>query len=583
MRQTTAEMAARFTGQPPEIYLDDSRSDERKAEVVEVDEIDYPVDSDDILARMRDSDRRMLVLSDGVRVHFFKEIAGRATEVTVSDFKDRDAVEEFTRVLRVYRMNCRFDDDWERLDILKGLVLASKGLQPSNRFEAEKSLHELSLESGHQIDPKIRDWEPVGFALDTILQYCPDPDPGLLGRAYINLFNTADRNSILGTDATCSIMSSFVETTSSMAFFNPYVACFLPYGSIKSASISDSELSRLFCILMGVEKTVCEPALPDPAETIIACIPLQENRNRDDALMGSVLDIIPEGGRIVALCTTSIMFGIRAGAFRSRVASECHLTHVSKIEHGFGNAVSIPATVMVIDRNTGSEPTEFVSVPNDTAPDGDWRAWPGLKFNKTFVDDDDWMGGFAFDCSIIMRDGVKLGTIASVRKGSMMRSDKLFPPRAASGIPFLTPKNLVDGELDISTARRAPSSVCAVARPGDILLTCNGPIGRVYRMKRSDPIVAPSNSFAIIHPDTDQYIPEFLELFFHTDDFRDQIESSVTGSMMRSLSNDSIRDIIVPIETLDSQMGKVDEYRASLDSGTPLTPDEIVFGPTDDE
>ena len=53
--------------------------------------------------------------------------------------------------------------------------------------------------------------------------------------------------------------------------------------------------------------------------------------------------------------------------------------------------------------------------------------------------------------------------------------------------------------------------------------------------------------------------------------------------MMRSLSNDSIRDIIVPIETLDSQMGKVDEYRASLDSGTPLTPDEIIFGPTDDE
>ena len=269
----------------------------------------------------------------------------------------------------------------ETLDILKGLVLLSKGLHPGDRVEAERMLSEISSESGHRIDSRIRDWEPVGFALDTILQNCPDTTPGLLGLAYLKVFNASDKTGILGADPTCSIMASFVETTSSMAFFNPYVACFLPYGSIKSASISDSELSRLFCILMGVEKTVCEPALPDPAETIIACIPLQENRSRDDALMGSVLDIIPEGGRIVALCTTSIMFGIRAGAFRSRVASECHLTHVSKIEHGFGNAVSIPATVMVIDRNTGSEPTEFVSVPNDTPQTG--TGGPGPDSSST--------------------------------------------------------------------------------------------------------------------------------------------------------------------------------------------------------
>lgn len=80
-------------------------------------------------------------------------------------------------------------------------------------------------------------------------------------------------------------------------------------------------------------------------------------------------------------------------------------------------------------------------------------------------------------------------------------------------------------------------------------------------MKRSDPIIAPSFAFAIIHPDTEQYIPEYLELFFHTDDFREQIESSVTGSMMRSLPTDSLMDIIVPIETIESQIGKVDEYR----------------------
>lgn len=53
--------------------------------------------------------------------------------------------------------------------------------------------------------------------------------------------------------------------------------------------------------------------------------------------------------------------------------------------------------------------------------------------------------------------------------------------------------------------------------------------------------------------------------------------------MMRSPPTDSLMDIIVPIETIESQIGKVDEYRESLDLDTHLTPDEIIFGPTDDE
>ena len=140
----------------------------------------------------------------------------------------------------------------------------------------------------------------------------------------------------------------------------------------------------------------------------------------------------------------------------------------------------------------------------------------------------------------------------------------------------------MNGKLDLSTAKRAQPSVSAVARPGDILITCNGSIGRVYRMKRSDPAVAPSYSFAIIHPDTEQFIPEYLELFFHTDYFKEQIESEMTGSMMRSLPTDSLRDVILPIESIESQISKVDEYRESLETGTGISPDEAIFG-ADDE
>lgn len=179
---------------------------------------------------------------------------------------------------------------------------------------------------------------------------------------------------------------------------------------------------------MGVGTTMPEPGLPEPAETIVACVPLADRRTKDGPFLNSVLDMVPEGGRAVVLRSLSVMFGIRTGAFRSRVTSEYRLTHAFRIEHGFGNAVPLPAIVMVIDRKPGTEPTEFVSVPCETVPDRDWTTWPGLEYNKTFVEDDSWMDGFEIDCCISMREGVKLGTIESVRKGTMIRSDRLSPP-----------------------------------------------------------------------------------------------------------------------------------------------------------
>ena len=52
MREDSARMAAFATGQPTEVYLDDSRSGERVADVYEVDSISYPIDEEEI-AKMK--------------------------------------------------------------------------------------------------------------------------------------------------------------------------------------------------------------------------------------------------------------------------------------------------------------------------------------------------------------------------------------------------------------------------------------------------------------------------------------------------------------------------------------------------
>ena len=64
MKGATAEIAAELTGQPKEVYTDDSRSGERAADVLEVDRIRYPVDESEITRRMTESGRKMLILTD---------------------------------------------------------------------------------------------------------------------------------------------------------------------------------------------------------------------------------------------------------------------------------------------------------------------------------------------------------------------------------------------------------------------------------------------------------------------------------------------------------------------------------------
>lgn len=82
-----------------------------------------------------------------------------------------------------------------------------------------------------------------------------------------------------------------------------------------------------------------------------------------------------------------------------------------------------------------------------------------------------------------------------------------------------------------------------------------------------NPVVALSSSFAFISPDTEQYLPEYLELFFRTKDFEDPAKDLEAGMMIKSLFvRDLTRSLLV--KTIDSQIGKVDEYRESQLSGT---------------
>lgn len=579
MREDSARMAAMATGQPTEIYLDDSRSGERVADVYEVESISYPIDEEEIVRRLGASGKRKLVYTDGQIVHFFKLVAGTATEIAITPSDTNDMSTEIKRILSVYRRNSRFNSESNHLDILKGLILFTHGANPSSREDAEETLSRIFAESSVDLDPGIEDWEPLDHALKSLVENCPDAEPGDLGSAYLDVFKreTYRDYDFIGSDVFRKVFSSLVEIPCSMYHLIPHMAVALPYGSIVHAYAEGGEAVKLICVLMGVQDMVDVPS--DMALTgTVAAFDYSGKGDESESTLASLVDRVPENGKMVIVHTGGILFNMRAARFRDKISSECALRYVIRIKHGFGTHSPFYAVILVIEKTRDIAPTEFVTIPENVEGTGDWREWPGVQISSTSDYGTDWYAPFETCYSVKSREGNVLGNVAEVRKGTMITSSELFPPNAISGIPYVTPKNLSKDGLDLSMAKKAPGFVRAIAKPGDILVTCNSSVTRIYRMKSGDPMVAPSYAFAIVRPNVDIYYPEFLELYFRTRDFQEQAEERQSGKMMVSLSATELAKIVIPAVDKDTQADMVDSYREAMLNSSESDPDFVIFG-----
>ena len=579
MREDSARMAAFATGQPTEVYLDDSRSGERVADVYEVDSISYPIDEEEIARKLVASGKRKLVYTDGQTVHFFKPVAGTATEIAITPTDTRDMSAEVKRILSVYKRNSRSNREGCHIDILKGLILFTHGANPSSREDAERELRRIFAESSADLDPGIADWEPLDHAIKSLVENCPDAEPGELGSAYLDVFKheTYRDRDFMGSDVLGKVFSSFIETPCSMYHILPHLAVSLPYGSVLHAYTEGGEIVRLICALMGVKDVVDDPSKMELADTVAAFSHTVRDRESEN-ILADLVDRMPEHGRLVIVNTGSILFNMRSERFREKISSESALRYAIRIKHGFGLHGPFDAVVLVIEKTRDIAPTEFVTIPENVDGTGDWREWPGVQMSTTSDYGTDWSAPFEACCCIEPREGNILGNVAEVRKGTMITSSELFPSNAISGIPYVTPKNLTKDGLDLSMAKKAPGSVRAIAKPGDILITCNSSVTRIYRMKSSDPVVAPSYAFAIVRPNSDIYYPEFLELYFNTKDFQEQAEERQSGEMMVSLSASELSKIVIPEVDKDTQADMIDSYREAVMNGSESDPDVVIFG-----
>lgn len=151
------------------------------------------------------------------------------------------------------------------------------------------------------------------------------------------------------------------------------------------------------------------------------------------------------------------------------------------------------------------------------------------------------------DCCIFISDG-----------------DHQAPPKSGEGVPFITISNItLNNKLDFNKAMYVPVDYydsipdAKKARKNDILYSVVGSFGKPVLVDENRKFVF-QRHIAILRPNTDKVIPEFLYFLMLNPRFYAIADNLAIGAAQRTLSLESLRNIEIELPSLAEQKKIVD-------------------------
>jgi type I restriction enzyme S subunit len=127
------------------------------------------------------------------------------------------------------------------------------------------------------------------------------------------------------------------------------------------------------------------------------------------------------------------------------------------------------------------------------------------------------------------------------------------PQYVPQGIPLVSAKECFDGWIDYKNANKISEvdyralRLRSIPKPGDVLFTKTGTVGRVARIKLSAPKCALSQNVALIKPRHDIVTAEFLELSLKSESIRRQTAVGITTLSIPDLQLAVLGRFLLPI------------------------------------
>ena len=154
---------------------------------------------------------------------------------------------------------------------------------------------------------------------------------------------------------------------------------------------------------------------------------------------------------------------------------------------------------------------------------------------------------------------------------SIADGDHQPPPKAERGIPFVTISNITSAnQFDFSNTLYVPQDYYdrldekRKAREGDVLYSVVGSFGIPVFMKENKEFVF-QRHIAILRPDSDAIIPQFLLYTMLTRDFYAKADAAALGAAQRTVSLTSLRNIEINIPEKKVQL-KIVEILSAFDN-----------------
>lgn len=533
---------------------------------------------------------------------------------------DRLSEDEAQRILKVYRRSVEGGE----ADLLKGLVLRSRGFLPDTAEEASEMLR--SIVGGYGVDCRFGEWGSVRYALSSLEESCP----GLTVDDLVVMLcggRSDERRWLDPTPRGASPISGFVESDAYLAVPSVTMMAAIPR-EFRCAVNAADERDVLAALALGfrriedagkgwfIEGTFGTVVLPDEG---------RQRRSRYAEMLREAEAHLDEGGRAIMLLTSGVLFiGSRnAVEFRRELLEDTDPVALVRIVTPF-RCASVHGVMIVADIGEYEGETSLYDMPEGTSwdaeelhtgfvdlnrpdelyGDGTPRAYMYTKPNGTVVKtvrgpdcccEMSTMRGDAaepqegpeggpwtvFDPRTSSPDqpGVPLSGIADVRSGTDVPPGKL----GRSGYVYVTPSMVRDGPIEVQDDRRVERDDRRILMPktGDILVSCYSNIGDIHIVTDDDPPMAVSGRIAVISLEDGRFLPRFVAECLGGPRIRRDIERCTTGRMMRVLPVRTVAGLVIPDLDKDVQrevLRELDEGRGDIDSvcmfHAPAEPEE---------
>ena len=285
-------------------------------------------------------------------------------------------------------------------------------------------------------------------------------------------------------------------------------------------------------------------------------------------ILEGALNHLEKNGIVVALVSGAVLF--QEHQLLEEMIGDRNVVAIIELDRPLKGS-AIPAYLLII-RNGGNVPalisTEPVSVESylDLAKDlkmhlkiqggieecvaskyrGSYNVLERQKFSKdswlpTKIEAIDWKEDA--NCGV-----VELSEIAEVISGVTVPSSRYIGHEYFGGIPFLRISNMVGNEINLESCTKVPAEYAKViSKPGDIVFSTNGTIGKMALVKEGE-VFVPSSQIVIIRCDRERCNPRALMELLQSKYLKDQIDYASNGATIRSIPKKAIQNLLIPAE-----------------------------------